>query len=131
MKTQIAVLVNEVKKRLEVVTDNLDNIHMIFLNRYEEVDYVSTQDDGSDDPRELDCELAMRAGSPYWEICTVRPLSGEVFIHGDYHSIYGDVTDELLSATIEEAVAERIRFYKERETVFGATAWPKAATASA
>lgn len=73
----------------------------------------------------------MRAGGPYWEICTVRPLSGEVFIHGDYHDIYGGVTGELLSATIEEAVAQRVRFYKERAETFGASAWPKKIAATA
>jgi hypothetical protein len=121
MKTEIAVLVNEVKKRLAQATNDEDNVHLIFLNRYGDVDYVSTEDDNSDDNHS---ELAMRAGSPCWEICTVRPSTSEVFVQSDWHSTE-ELTDELLSETIEGVVAERIRFYTEREEILGASVWPR------
>ena len=121
MKTEVAVLLNEVMKRLRMANADRENIHMIFLNRYSDIDYVSTTDDGSDIDTD---ELAMRAGNPYWEICTVRPNQNEIIINNDFFA-FEDVTEELLANAVAEAVATRIWFYEEREKLYGASAWPK------
>ena len=54
---------------------------------------------------------------PYFEVCTV--------INGVIQDQAGDIisTDDL-PALLKNAEAERIRFYSEREQVYGESAWP-------
>ena len=119
-KTNMQQLVSEVRKSLTTAMNDAENV-VIFLDRYAGIDHVNATNDG------LSIGLA---GTPHWEILTVRPSIEEVFINGEFHTIE-EITDDILSDAVAEAIAERDRFYSEREEVFGETAWPKGCAAVA
>ena len=92
---------------------------MLFVDRHGGVDGVSLrhgQFDNETDVFQRLLEMANHAG-PYFEICTV--------INGVIQDQAGDMisTDDL-PALLKNAEAERVRFYSEREQVYGASAWP-------
>ncbi len=95
---------------------------MLFINRQGDIDSVSLrpgQHDSDDDGRDIVMELLEHAGCsrPYFQICTV--------IDGVIQDQEGDViTIDDLQAAVRSAEQERIRFYSEREEIYGESAWP-------
>jgi len=119
-KTNMQQLVSEARKSLTTAMNEAENV-VIFLNRYAGIDHVNATNDG------LSIGLS---GTPHWEIFTVRPSTGEVFINSDWFAIDG-ITEEMLQEAVADAVAARAHFYGEREEVFGESAWPKGCVAFA
>ena len=116
--TNIQQLVNEVRKRLQRIEADTKCAHLIFLDRLGYVDYVSYMDEVDEFPT---VELLERAGKPHFEICSVRPSTGECFVGDNWIT---DMTDEILSEAVAAADAERTRFYTERAEVYGESAYP-------
>ena len=92
---------------------------MLFVDRYGDIDGVTLRHGQFDNENHAFEELLEIAGhsGPYFQICTV--------INGVIQDQAGDLisTDDL-PALLKNAEAERIRFYSEREQVYGESAWP-------
>jgi hypothetical protein len=60
-------------------------------------------------------------GKPAFEVCHFSAAWPNGVIHGDA------ATEAGIDKALEDAEAERLRFYQERTEIFGAEAWPKTA----
>lgn len=98
---------------------------LMFVDRHGDVDGV-TLDRDEIDQQDLDeqgvyfrlMEEATFSRKPYFQICTV--VGGVIRDQG------GDAIElDDLPAALNTAEKERIRFYTEREEMYGAGAWPR------
>jgi hypothetical protein len=124
-------LLDDVKREIGHARQQIDSIHLLYLNSYDEVERVSHKLEGSKTkpflvgrtPKEdIDyLPLLEQAGDgkPYWEICSLDN-TGEMVADGDI------ISDWQLQTALDNAVAERTRFYAEREEAYGPSAWPRA-----
>ena len=88
----------------------------VVLNRQGGLQVITIQPSKSreDDIRQLTEEVAQQGVT--FEVCTL--IDGQLTRLGDRIALFD------LGTAIEEAKAERIRFYTEREEVYGESAWP-------
>ena len=95
---------------------------LLFVDRYGDVDGVTTKDHDSDleDRSDVIMELLDSANNagPYFQICTV--------VEGVIQTPNGDIIliDDL-PAALADAQSDRKRFYDERAEVYGDNAYPR------
>ena len=91
-----------------------DRPALLFLNSHGDVDFVTTE--STDD---VHVSLVEKAGfgRPWFGICT---LIDGVILDNDGN----EIAATQLNGALEEAKAERVRFYQEHAVEYGETAWP-------
>jgi len=135
------VPVQTIKGLIEKAQQQDNSIHIILLDRLGEIDMVSLEaDEHFEEGDGLNwtalLEEAQAHSTPYFEIMSIRSTSaGSSVLSSHFGQIDFQpaeyLSDEQLQGAFDAAVAERLRFYKEREAVFGESAWPKGPGASA
>lgn len=109
------------EKSLKTQIDQVTNSGLptiFFITRLGELASISLKKEHAED-EEVFVRLHERAGNPHFEICTV--VNGVV--HGRSDVIKTD--EETLNHAIEDAEAERKRFYSERIETYGDAALPR------
>ena len=101
-------LVNEALERDNTLT-------IIFVNRYEELEPTSVEDDKTG---ENYVRLREELPNPFFEVVTVNSSSKQLFAKYDEYwvrdGLVGDEFDDLLKEAIAEAFSEHQRFYAKR-----------------
>ena len=119
-------LLEAVQAEINKALKDRGSIHLIYLSRFGEVDRCSRDIDDVDEPDYA--ALAEEALTPYFELCTIG-VGGTIINTLGREIELGDA--DALQDALDSAIAERTRFYTEREKVYGASAWPRISRAVA